>query len=154
MNLTGRVNKAEVENFLREHGVRPSIQRVAVMEYLANHRTHPTIDDIYKALHPTVSILSRTTIYNTLHLLAGLNAVKEINIEENVCHYDADTSNHAHYRCKKCGKIFDLFETDVPLLAEIEKMVQSDSKFDAAELYFYGVCPKCVEKSEKKKQQK
>ncbi|MCQ2198749.1 MAG: transcriptional repressor [Paludibacteraceae bacterium] len=154
MIFSDKVSKTKVEEYLRAHNIRPSIQRMAVMEYLANHRTHPSINDIYRALHPTVSTLSRTTVYNTLHLLAEAKAVKELSMEDNVCYYDADTSNHAHYKCRQCCKIYDLFETEIPLLAEIKKLVENDSRFDSADLYFRGICPKCAEKEERKKKQK
>ncbi len=154
MIFSDKAGKAEVEEYLRSHDIRPSIQRMAVMEYLANHRTHPTINEIYRALQPTVSTLSRTTVYNTLHLLVEANAVKELSMEDNVCYYDADTSIHAHYKCRKCCKIFDLFEPEMPILAEIRNLVENDSRFDTADVFLRGVCPKCVEKAEKKKQQK
>lgn len=38
-------------NYLTAHNVKPSVQRMAVMEYLLDHRTHPTADEIYLALH-------------------------------------------------------------------------------------------------------
>lgn len=54
---------------LIEHNIRPSVQRVAIMQYLLDHRTHPTADDIYTELVKTMPTLSRTTVYNTLQLL-------------------------------------------------------------------------------------
>ena len=42
---------------LVEHGVKPSVQRLAIMDYLLTHFTHPTVDDIYKALHPIIPTL-------------------------------------------------------------------------------------------------
>ena len=47
---------------LTEHGIKPSMQRMAVMEYLMTHRTHPTVDEIYTALHPSMPTLSKTTV--------------------------------------------------------------------------------------------
>jgi len=61
--------KAETAEYLTSCGVRPSPQRVAVMEYLMTHHTHPTVDAIYAALSGTMPTLSRTTVYNTLKLL-------------------------------------------------------------------------------------
>ena len=43
---------------LLQAGIRPSVQRVAIMEYLLEHRTHPTIEEVYhyvKRKIPTVS---------------------------------------------------------------------------------------------------
>ena len=42
------------------------MQRIAIMEYLMEHRTHPSADEIYTALSPSMPTLSKTTVYNTL----------------------------------------------------------------------------------------
>ena len=52
--------------YLKEKGVRPSAQRVAIMKYLMEHKVHPTVDDIYNAILPDMPSLSKTTVYNVL----------------------------------------------------------------------------------------
>ena len=37
---------------LLEHNIKPSMQRIAIMEYLMNHPIHPSADDIYTVLSP------------------------------------------------------------------------------------------------------
>ena len=37
---------ADAATVLRRCGVRPSVQRVAVMDYLLKHRTHPTAEEV------------------------------------------------------------------------------------------------------------
>ena len=37
---------------LKAHGINPSKQRMAIMEYLMTHPTHPTVEEVYKALVP------------------------------------------------------------------------------------------------------
>lgn len=39
---------------LQGHNIKPSVQRIAIMKYLMEHRTHPTVDEIYTALSPTI----------------------------------------------------------------------------------------------------
>ena len=39
-------------DILNSHNIRPSVQRIAVLKYLLEHRIHPTVDDIYLALNP------------------------------------------------------------------------------------------------------
>ena len=34
---------------LQGHNIKPSVQRIAIMKYLMEHRTHPTVDEIYTA---------------------------------------------------------------------------------------------------------
>ena len=53
---------------LMEKGIRPSLTRVMIYDYLLSHRTHPTVDEIYKELSPKAPTLSKTTVYNTVKL--------------------------------------------------------------------------------------
>ena len=59
------MKKTEAYNRLVEKGIRPSVQRLAILDYLIKHPTHPNIEDVYKALENKVPTLSRTTVYNT-----------------------------------------------------------------------------------------
>ena len=51
-------------------------QRHAILSYLMNSMTHPTADEIYRALSPEFPSMSVATIYNNLRLFvdAGLSA--------------------------------------------------------------------------------
>ena len=40
----------DVVKRLQNHNIKPSVQRIAIMTYLMEHRTHPTVDEIYTAL--------------------------------------------------------------------------------------------------------
>ena len=99
-------NKSAYE-YLMDHEVKPSVQRLAVMEYLLHNLTHPTADEIYSALITRIPTLSKTTVYNTLKLFVEHGAVKMLTIDEKNAMFDADTSSHAHFLCTRCNKVFD-----------------------------------------------
>ena len=52
-------------DYLLSFNVKPSVQRLAIMDYLLTHRTHPSIEEIYMALCDDIPTLSKTTVYNT-----------------------------------------------------------------------------------------
>ena len=99
------MKKSEAYTRLMERGIRPSMQRLAIMDYLINHPIHPTIDDVYQALSNKVPTLSRTTVYNTLRMLSENQAAQMITIDEHRVCYDGNVESHVHFYCKKCGKI-------------------------------------------------
>ena len=99
---------AKLHQYLSSFGVKPSMQRIAIMEYLMTHRTHPTVDEIYTALSPSMPTLSKTTVYNTLRLLAEHGAVLELDMDSRNTRFDGDVTPHAHFYCKSCGRIEDL----------------------------------------------
>lgn len=135
----------DVVSYLVEHDLKPSVQRIAVMEYLFYHRTHPTAEEIYKALQKELPTLSKTTVYNTLRLLVGHKAAMQLTIDEhNVC-YDANTSAHAHFLCRACGRVYDipLVSKNLQALANLPQ----EFKTDQSDLYFRGCCSKCLKKA-------
>lgn len=73
------------QEYLLKYNIKPSLQRMAIMDYLMAHRVHPTADEIYNALYPTMPTLSKTTIYNTMKLFTEQGAVKALVIDEKTC---------------------------------------------------------------------
>lgn len=130
-----------VYEYLLSYEIKPSVQRIAIMDYLLKHHTHPSIDEIYMALHDDIPTLSKTTVYNTLKLFVEHGAAKMLTIDERNACFDGDTSAHAHFQCKCCGKIYDL-----PMhVNEKEMSDMADKGFSVEEVhnYYKGVCPEC-----------
>ena len=67
--------------YLQSFGIKPSVQRIAIMDYLLTHRTHPAIDEIYLALCEQIPTLSKTTVYNTLKLFVEHGAAQMLTID-------------------------------------------------------------------------
>ncbi|WP_288179916.1 Fur family transcriptional regulator [Bacteroides sp. CAG:633] len=134
---------------LQVHNIKPSVQRIAIMKYLMEHCTHPTVDEIYTALSPEIPTLSKTTVYNTLKLLSEQGAALTLTIDERNTCYDADTAPHAHFLCKRCGKIYDL-GTQIANQPTEEMNVEGHSVHEM-HYYFKGICKHCIEEQETNK---
>ena len=133
-----------VYNHLIGYNIKPSVQRIAVMDYLLKHRTHPSVEEIYSALSGDMPTLSKTTVYNTLKLFAEQGAAQMLTIDEkNVC-FDGDTSLHAHFLCKRCGKIYDLPISE-PMKETLESNIEGHS-VDELHYYYKGTCKNFLEK--------
>lgn len=128
---------------LQHHNIKPSMQRIAIMSYLMEHRTHPTVDEIYTALSPSIPTLSKTTVYNTLKLLSEQGAAKTLTIDERNTCYDAETDPHAHFMCKRCGKIYDI-PYNVPH-KQVESMDMEGHDVQEIHYYYKGICKHCIE---------
>ncbi|MDD3107770.1 MAG: transcriptional repressor [Alistipes sp.] len=136
--------KTELQNYLQHYGIKPSVQRIAILEYLHTHATHPTAEEIYVALHPTMPTLSKTTVYNTLKLLARHGAILLLDIDGETAHFDGDIRPHAHFLCHQCRHIWDLPLAVAPealLLDELELF-----QVDDIQLYYKGLCRACQQK--------
>lgn len=136
----------ETKTRLQLKGIRPSIQRLKIMEYLHHHvKDHPTAEDIYTALSPEIPTLSRATVYNTLHSFHHAGLVNCMNVDGLESHYDVLLEPHGHFRCHQCGRIFD-FPVSIENL-----QVKGLEKFqiDHRNVIFTGLCPECLNQSEK-----
>ena len=133
-----------VYEYLLKFNIKPSVQRIAIMDYLLKHKTHPCIDEIYMALSNEIPTLSKTTVYNTLKLFVENGAANMLTIDERNACFDSDTSTHSHFFCKECNKIYDLpiHEDKV----EIDNMKEKGFQLQEIHQYYKGICPKCSKK--------
>ena len=92
---------------LKQNNIKPSYARIKILEYILRYKTHPAAEEIYSELIQENPTLSRTTVYNTLSLLSENSVLNPMNVEENEKRYDGNTSEHGHFRCINCDKIFD-----------------------------------------------
>lgn len=120
--------------------LRPSIQRIKVLEYLIKNQCHPTVEQIFKDLQREIPTLSKTTIYNTLNLFLETGLVKVLTIEDNETRYDIITETHGHFKCGECGAISN-FDIDIDSI-ETEELI--GFKVVDKNVYFKGICPKCL----------
>lgn len=140
------MNTTDALTCLNDHGVKPSVQRLAVMDYLLQHRTHPTVEEIHQALVADIPTLSKATVYNTLRLLVDKGAVLQLTIDERQTCYDGDTSPHGHFLCRHCGRIYDipLKRQNLIRVAELPEGFEPDT----VSLYIRGRCAECKEQEE------
>ena len=130
----------KLREYLEKRGIQPSFHRLKILEYLMTHRTHPTVESIYKALSKDIPTLSKTTIYNTLKLFLSKGIVWGLTIDENEMRYDFNTEPHAHFKCVKCGRVLDV-SLELPLLESIE-----GHKVMETHLYLKGICKDCLKR--------
>lgn len=137
----------DLQNSLKRKGIRLSHQRLKVLEYLIMNQCHPTADQIFTSLQKEVPTLSKTTVYNTLNTLTDAGLIRIINIEDNETRYDINTNNHGHFKCEYCKSIFD-FNIDID---NIEVHDLEGFEIYDKNVYFKGICPKCLSDIEKRK---
>jgi len=128
--------------YLIRYGIRPSVQRIAIIRYLQKNRTHPTADEVYESLKKQIPTLSKTTVYNTLKLFVEKGAAIYVGIDEKNARFDGYVESHAHFRCKKCGCIIDL-------QMDIDSFLPKDFNGNIEDSYFYlkGICEDCKKKN-------
>jgi len=129
----------QAQKYLIDHSISPSVQRLAIMDYLLTHPTHPTANEIYKELLPAIPTLSKTTVHNTLNLFVKHKVALYIDIDERNARFDGNMEFHIHFRCKKCGYIIDI---PVP---ETKNLIprEPDLHIEEVSVNIKGFCKTC-----------
>lgn len=142
------VQLKEAIQTLKQTGVRITPQRHAILEYLIRYMSHPTADEIYKALEEKFPNMSVATVYNNLRVFRDVGLVKELTYGDSSSRFDFVTSDHYHAICEDCGKIVDFH---YPGLDEVEHLASHVTGFKVSHhrMEIYGKCPECKQKQEK-----
>lgn len=132
----------EALELLKGTGVRMTPQRHAILEYLVGSLSHPTADEIYKALEDKFPNMSVATVYNNLRVFKEIGLVKELTYGDTSSRFDYVTTDHYHVICEKCGKIVDFPYSG---LEEMEQKASEETGFiiRSHRIELYGVCPEC-----------
>jgi len=130
---------------LKKSSVRITPQRHAILEYLIDSMSHPTADEIYKALEGKFPNMSVATVYNNLRVFREVGLVKELTYGDSSSRFDFTTSDHYHVICESCGAIVDFH---YPGLDEVEQLASHVTGYKVSQhrMEVYGECPKCVAK--------
>jgi Fur family transcriptional regulator, peroxide stress response regulator len=128
---------------LKVTGIRMTPQRHAILAYLLDSMTHPTADDIYRALESRFPNMSVATVYNNLKVFIEIGLVRELTYGDSSSRFDADMTEHYHALCEECGKISDF---EYPSLTDVELLAAGKTGFRVFghRLEVYGVCPECA----------
>jgi len=126
---------------LRSAGVTPTMQRLAVLEYLERTKSHPTADEVYVEVRRTCPTIARATVYNTLEALTKADTILQLTVDPAAARYDADLGPHVHFRCRLCGVVYDIDAKQESCLGDMVK----GHRVESVRTYAFGVCSSCCD---------
>lgn len=124
-------------NSLREKGLRPTKQRECVYGIILDKRDHPTADDIYYRVKKYLPGTSFATVYNCLETLVGCGLVRQVNMDRSPTRYCPNLTPHAHFKCNKTGRIYDI-QIDEDTLSRMNALVPQGFEAENIDLSFSG----------------
>jgi Fur family iron response transcriptional regulator len=108
-SLPNETTQADVAKILREAGLRPTRQRVALAHLLfAEGDRHVTAEALHEEALARKVPVSLATVYNTLHQFTEAGLLREVAVEGAKTYFDTNTSNHYHFFCEHSGKLMDI----------------------------------------------
>jgi Fe2+ or Zn2+ uptake regulation protein len=102
------VNVKDASHLLRDHGIQPSAQRVAVAGYVLATNEHPSAELVFRRVRERFPWISRATVYNTLNLFVEKGLLQRLSIAEDSVVFDPITTTHHHFIDEETGAIYDV----------------------------------------------
>lgn len=109
---------SEINNRLKESGLKITPQRVAILEAIITLNNHPTaenITDIIRREHPNIST---ATVYKVLDVLVENKLIKKVKTDRDIMRYDAVMTNHHHLYSSKTDRIEDYNDEELNKVIE------------------------------------
>ncbi len=131
----------DIKNNLAGQGIKPTYQRLCVLEFLEQAAEHPTAEMIYENVVRKIPTMSRTTVYNTLNLFQESGIIHAVTITGTEARYGVAEHAHHHFLCRQCGKIYDI-DVTCPFADGHQHEVEGHA-IQEIHGYFKGICRDC-----------
>ena len=131
------MNTRQISEIFKSKGIKLTPQRIAVYKFVKENPIHPDALTVYEKMIENNPSFSKTTVYNCLQTLTECGLLIPVCIDKDKIRYDADTSFHGHFKCSKCGEIYDFQCTDN------ETFGIDGFEVEQKDLYYSGICKRC-----------
>lgn len=128
-----------------------SKKRDAILTVLQGTDVHPTAEWVLQQLRPDYPDLSLGTVYRNLRLFKENGQAISVGIVNGQERFDGNTSPHAHFVCRCCGRVADVMEP--PELGERYLLAVQEAaggEVHAHSHLAYGICGDCLAAQKKK----
>ena len=104
------LDRAALRQALEASGFRCTPQRLAIYEHLSQASGHPTAEELFHAVRPSIPKISLATVYKTLEVLVAIGVATRLSgfDDSGSARYDARSEDHYHFRCLRTGMVHDL----------------------------------------------
>jgi len=133
----------DVDGALRDHGLRRTPQRRAVLDALMGGRAM-SAQEVHEAARVTTPELGLSTVYRTLITLSEAGVVDAIGQHDGEATYRLCSGGHHHHLiCDTCRRVVELSECD---LTAVQDAIAAEHGFSVTghSLTFHGVCGDCA----------
>lgn len=121
---------------------RNSKQRQRLLNLLQGTKTHPTADWLYENLRKEFPNISLGTVYRNLGVLEEQGLIMRLQHGSAFDRFDANVSNHPHFYCQSCGRVYDI---DIEEDWDINKYKKHHDGHEIRGCVrkYYGICHEC-----------
>ena len=135
--------RTSAEQQLREHGLRVTASRIAVLDSVERLGGHVDAAAIAREARTVIGSVSTQAVYDVLNALTDAELLRRIEPAGSPARYETRVGdNHHHLVCRTCGEVEDV---DCAV-GEAPCLHASDERgfaIDEAEVIFWGQCAAC-----------
>lgn len=117
--ITMKLSAEQINQQLRDAGMKATPQRHAILEAVHIMNNHPTADQLIDYIRKTHPGIATGTVYNVLDAMVEKGLIKRVKTDKDAMRYDAITKNHHHIYCVETDRIEDYIDD------ELDEMLQA-----------------------------
>jgi len=103
--------RPELRSMLRQSGLRPTRQRMALAEILYSHgNRHVSAEGLHGEATVHHVPVSLATIYNALHQFTAAGLLREVAVDGSKTYFDTNTGEHHHFFVEDDNEVIDIPE--------------------------------------------
>jgi len=106
---SSRDSASQATTRLRQHGLRPTRQRVDLAGVLFRDcDRHVTAESLHEEVAAAGVKVSLATVYNTLHQFTEAGLLRQVIVDASRSYFDTNTGNHQHFFLEQEGLLSDI----------------------------------------------
>lgn len=146
--------KTALDSYLKEHGMRRTPERYAILEKVFSTDAHFYVDALHEALTLDGLRVSLSTVYAAVQLFLEAGLVRRHQFGNQPAQYErviqGVPESHHHLVCTSCGRVRAV--RDPQLMAQLNNLKYPTFKTEFFTLYVYGLCSWCQKRLKREKQ--
>ena len=108
-HLHAAATARDIKSMLREAGLRPTRQRVALADILYRHgNRHISAEQLHEEAISARVPVSLATVYNTLHQFTDAGLLRVLSLETAKTYFDTNISDHHHFVVDGSTEVLDV----------------------------------------------
>ena len=109
MTKASCLSPEQIERVLRDAGIQPTAQRIAIGRYVLCEADHPTAEQVKAWVDLNFPKISLATVYNTLNAFVQFGLLHEVRLpDRDAVVFDNHLAPHHHFVDLATGEIIDL----------------------------------------------
>ncbi|HYI35265.1 MAG TPA: transcriptional repressor [Thermoleophilaceae bacterium] len=134
-------SRSKLTDLLREHGLRVTPQRRAILESFGDGPAeHLSADEVHSRASAVLPEIGRGTVYAALAELTELGVLSARGSPEPV-RYETNATPHQHFRCRLCLRLFDV-EIPEP---DVARLAADGFTVERVIVVAEGICAECAD---------